>query len=504
MTIRFYNTLTRTKEEFRPRDPGRAAMYVCGPTVYDDAHIGHARVYVFFDVLARFLRASGLSVAYVRNYTDIDDKIIRRAAEQGVSPGDLSERHIARYREDMASLGVLEPDVSPKVTEHVPDIVRTVQALIDRGHAYTTADGVYFEVRSFPDYGKLSGRRLEDLQAGARVEVDEAKRDPMDFALWKTAREGEPAWDSPWGPGRPGWHIECSTMSEKYLGCGFDIHGGGMDLIFPHHENEIAQSVCATGRPFARVWLHNGFVNVNKEKMSKSLGNFFTIREVTARVHPEAVRLFLLGTHYRGPIGFDVDLDDEGRLRGFPGLEEAERRLGYGYETLRRLCRAEAQWASKAPAGPGAVPASASAAAETFAARFREAMEDDANTAEALGHLANLQRAANDFLDRIKQQGGPPERLAGVRALRDAFAPASDVLGILAADPDETLGRIGALGLARVGLSRETLDDAIARRAEARRAKDFAASDRIRLEMLERGVELMDTPAGTEWRVVGR
>jgi cysteinyl-tRNA synthetase len=500
MDIRFHNTLTRTKESFHTRDPGRVAMYVCGPTVYDDAHVGHARAYVAFDVLCRFLRSAGFQVTYVRNYTDVDDKVIKRAAESGTTPRELADRYIARYREDMARLRVLEPDVTPRVTDHMPEIIDLVGKLVERGHGYRLDDGVYFSVSSFPMYGQLSGRRLNEMMVGARVEVDSHKQDPMDFALWKLAKPGEPAWDSPWGPGRPGWHIECSAMSLKYLGSNFDIHGGGMDLVFPHHENEIAQSVCATGQPFVRLWMHNGFVNVNKEKMSKSLGNFFTIRQAADAVDPEAIRLFLLGTHYRGPVQFDVDLSPEGALRGFPSLVEAEKRLAYGYDTMRRLARTETQLAPKAQ-GEGRVPEAVTAAADGFESSFREALADDLNAAEALGHLANLQRTANDFLDRAKEHA-PADRLAAIRRLRQAFAAATGVLGVFERDPDEALREIGAQGLRRVGATLEELTTRIARRAQARKDKDFTAADRIRAELLERGIELMDAPGGTDWRVV--
>jgi len=499
MDIRFYNTLHRSKEPFRTRDPGKVAMYVCGPTVYDDAHIGHARAYVAFDVLLRFLRFAGFEVTYVRNYTDVDDKVIHRAREVGMTPGELAQRYIDRYREDMARLRVLEPDVTPRVTEHLNEIVELVRALVDRGHAYRLDDGVYFSIRSYNGYGRLSGRRLDEMMVGARVEVDDRKRDPLDFALWKLAKPDEPSWPSPWGAGRPGWHIECSAMSLKYLGPGFDIHGGGMDLIFPHHENEIAQSVCATGHEFARLWMHNGFVNVNKEKMSKSLGNFFTIRQAAEVVDAEAIRLFLLGTHYRGPVQFDVELSPEGRLVGFPGLVEAERRLAYGYETLRRLARAEAALAPKH--APGAVPEALAGAAGGFDEVLRAALADDLNHAEALGHLATLQRTANDFLDRAKEHP-PAARLAAIRRLREAIAGAAGVLGVFEREADEALAEIGTRGLRRVGVTVAELDEAIRRRAEARRAKDFAAADRIRAELLERGIELMDAPGGTEWRVI--
>jgi cysteinyl-tRNA synthetase len=499
MDIRFYNTLHRSKEPFRTRDPGKVGMYVCGPTVYDDAHIGHARAYVAFDVLLRFLRFAGFEVTYVRNYTDVDDKVINRAREAGTTHGELAQRYIERYREDMQRLRVLEPDVTPRVTDHLAEIVALVQTLVDRGHAYVLADGVYFSIRSYNGYGRLSGRKLDEMMVGARVEVDDQKRDPLDFALWKLAKPDEPSWPSPWGPGRPGWHIECSAMSLKYLGPGFDIHGGGMDLIFPHHENEIAQSVCATGHEFAQTWLHNGFVNVNKEKMSKSLGNFFTIRQAAEVVDAEAIRLFLLGTHYRGPVQFDVELSPEGQLAGFPGLVEAERRLAYGYETVRRLTRTEAQLAAKHQ--PGAAPDALLGAAAGFDEALRTALADDLNHAEALGHLATLQRTANDFLDRAKEHP-PAARLAAIRRLRESIGGAARVLGVFERDADEALGGIGARGLRRVGMPVAELEALILGRTEARRAKDFAAADRIRAELLERGIELMDAPGSTEWRVV--
>src|SRR5512138_466703 len=311
MSLKLYNTLTGTKEEFVPLEPGKVKMYVCGVTVYDNCHIGHARANVAFDVVYRYLRTSGFDVTYVRNYTDIDDKIINRANKEGVPYNVISERYIKTFDEDMARLGLALPTHQPRATEHVDDIIRLVQTLIDRGHAYQSGGDVYFSVETFPSYLKLSKRTLEEMQAGARVEVGELKRNPMDFALWKEAKPGEPFWESPWGKGRPGWHIECSAMSSCLLGETFDIHGGGRDLIFPHHENEIAQSEAATGKPFVRYWLHNGFVNINAEKMSKSLGNFFTIREVLDRYDSEVLRFFLLSAHYRSPIDFsDQNLAD--------------------------------------------------------------------------------------------------------------------------------------------------------------------------------------------------
>jgi cysteinyl-tRNA synthetase len=340
--IRLYDTARREKVPLRPLEEGRLGVYVCGPTVYDMCHVGHARCYVAFDVVVRHLRESGYQVRYVRNITDVDDKIIRRAAELGEDPLALSARMADEFHRDMQALGNLVPDVEPRVSGHISDIVAMTERLVASGHAYEVDGDVYFEVARFEAYGALSKRNLEELRAGARVEVDERKRSPLDFALWKAAKPGEPSWQSPWGRGRPGWHIECSAMSSRYLGDSFDIHGGGMDLIFPHHENEIAQSRALAGpESFARAWLHNGFITVRtadnlEEKMSKSLGNFFTIRQVCERYEPESLRLFLLGTHYRSPIAFEVDATGSGQPR-FVSLEEAERRLAYSYGTLARL-----------------------------------------------------------------------------------------------------------------------------------------------------------------------
>ncbi|HPU35217.1 MAG TPA: cysteine--tRNA ligase, partial [Bacillota bacterium] len=303
--MEIYNTLTRRKETFQPREPGKVYMYVCGPTTYNYIHLGNARPLVFFDTVRRYLLYKGYDVLYVQNFTDVDDKIINRAREEGEDPLSLARKYINEYFKDADALNVRRADRHPRVSDHMPDIVRVVEELVQKGFAYEVDGDVYFEVRKFPGYGKLSGRSLEDMQAGARVEVDSRKRDPMDFALWKAAKPGEPSWDSPWGPGRPGWHIECSVMSLKYLGPGFDIHGGGYDLVFPHHENEIAQSEAATGKPFVRYWMHNGFITVNEEKMSKSLGNFFLVRDILSRFSPEVVRFFLLSTHYRSPLDFD-------------------------------------------------------------------------------------------------------------------------------------------------------------------------------------------------------
>jgi len=478
MALRIFSTLTGEKEAFAPLRPPKVGVYVCGVTSYDYSHIGHARCYVAFDVAVRVLRARGFEVTYVRNFTDIDDKIIKRAGELGEAPGTLSERFIQAYHEDMAALGVARADIEPRVTQHLPEIVALIGKLVERGLAYPSEGDVYFSVRAFPDYGKLSRRRLDDLKAGARVEPGEQKRDPLDFALWKAAKPGEPFWESPWGPGRPGWHIECSAMSEKYLGETFDLHAGGKDLVFPHHENEIAQSEGASGKLFARVWMHNGFVTVDEEKMSKSLGNFFTIREVIAKFEPEALRLFLIGTHYRSPINFsDV------------GVAEAERRLDYFYETL--LKADEAVGASGDP--PPASPASGGGEGD-FGSTLDAALDDDFNTPEALAALSAPFTKLNELLAK-PGKAKLPETAALATALREA----TRVLGICQQAPSSYLARRYARVMLERGLDGARVEEMVARRTAARAAKDFAAADALRQELLALGVEVKDTPAGTVW-----
>jgi cysteinyl-tRNA synthetase len=454
--LRIHNSLTRQKELFQPIEPGKVRMYVCGMTVYDYCHIGHARVMVVFDVIRRWLQASGYAVTYVRNITDIDDRIIKRAAENNEDIGALTARFIRFMDEDAAALGVARPDSEPRATQHVPGMLRLIGALVQRGLAYQAPNGdVYYAVRGFPGYGKLSGKSLEDLRAGERVEVDPNKRDPMDFVLWKSAKPGEPAWDSPYGPGRPGWHIECSAMSEELLGAHFDLHGGGQDLLFPHHENEIAQSEGAHGHIFVNYWVHNGFVRVDDEKMSKSLGNFFTVREVLARYDAEVVRFFIVRAHYRSPLNYsDQHLDD------------ARAGLTRLYTTLRDTAPAAAaiDWSNP------------------FAARFKEAMDDDFNTAEACAVLFDLATEVNR--SRSAADAGLLKALAGL-------------LGLLERDPvaylqggAETAGEYSA----------QRIEALIAQRNAARKAKNFAEADRIRKELEAAGILLEDTPAGTIWR----
>ena len=448
------NSLTRIKEEFIPLTPGVVRMYVCGMTVYDLCHLGHARVFVVFDMVTRWLRASGYQVEYVRNITDIDDKIIKRAQENGETPAALTERFIAEMHQDERALGVLPPDHEPRATAYVAQMLALIEQLIRNGLAYPASNGdVYYSVRAFPAYGRLSGKSLDELRAGERVEVDPNKRDPMDFVLWKAAKPGEPAWESPWGPGRPGWHIECSAMSADLLGRHFDIHGGGQDLQFPHHENEIAQSEGAHGCTFVNYWLHNGFVRVDNEKMSKSLGNFFTIREVLENYDAEVVRFFILRAHYRSPLNYsDAHLDD------------AKGALSRLYTALKNV--------------PLQVPPIDWSHPDT--ARFRAAMDDDFNTPEALAVLFDLAGAANR---------GDPAAAQRLRAL-------AATLGLLQRDADAFLKAGATAG----GMSGNEIEALIAARQAARQSRNFAESDRIRDQLAAAGIVLEDGPGGTTWR----
>jgi len=454
--LKIYNSLTRAKEIFVPISPGKVGMYVCGMTVDNYCHLGHARFMMAFDVVKRWLCESGFDVTYVRNITDIEDKIIRRAAENKETIDVLTGRFIRAMDEDAAALGVLKPDLEPRATDNVPQMLDLIDQLMKRGIAYQANNGdVYYAVREFRGYGKLSGKSLDELQAGERVEVDVNKRDPLDFVLWKSAKPGEPSWDSPWGRGRPGWHIECSAMSERYLGEHFDIHGGGQDLQFPHHENEIAQSEGAHGHVFVNYWMHNGFVRVDDEKMSKSLGNFFTIREVLARYDAEVVRFFIVRAHYRSPLNYsDQHLDD------------AKGALTRLYTALN------------------AVPAASSASAidwnDPNALRFREAMDDDFNTPEAVAVLFDLANEVN----RTKSA-----RAAGV--LKSLAA----ILGLLQRKPGEFLR-----GDLPAGWTVKKIEAMIEARSSAKKARNFAESDRIRDELLAAGMVLEDGPAGTAWR----
>jgi cysteinyl-tRNA synthetase len=459
--LKIHNSLSGEKEEFKPLKPDEVRMYVCGMTNYDYIHVGHARMLTVFDLIQRYLRSLGYAVTYVRNVTDIDDKIIERAAANGENWADLARRFTDAMHEDCATLGLQKPDLEPRATEYIGQIIAMTQTLIDKGYAYVASNGdVMYAVRKFAAYGRLSGKKIDDLRAGSRVQVDDAKLDPLDFVLWKRAKAGEPSWESPWGPGRPGWHIECSAMSTTLLGSYFDLHGGGEDLKFPHHENEIAQSCAACDTPFVRVWMHNGFVRVNDEKMSKSLGNFFTLREVLKTLRdPEVMRFFLLSSHYRGPINYSTV------------------QLAQADETLLGLYRA-----LKGADESGPVDAE-------WLARFRGAMDDDFNTPEALAAMQGVARELN----QAKASGNTQRSAAAAATLRAMGA----VLGVLQKDPDTYLKR---------SVGQQTMSDAdvetlLAARRAARAAKNFAESDRIREQLTAAGILLEDKPGGaTQWR----
>jgi cysteinyl-tRNA synthetase len=480
--MRIHNTMTGKKEDFVPMAPGRVGMYVCGVTVYDVCHIGHARSSIVFDVMRQYFRYRGFDVKFIKNFTDIDDKIINRANELGVPWDEVARKYTEKYCEDMGRLEVEPADVEPMATEHIPEIIETIKGLVDKGYAYEVEGDVYFEIGKFGEYGKLSGRDLADMQAGARVEVDERKRQPMDFALWKSSKPGEPSWESPWGPGRPGWHIECTAMSMKHLGETFDIHGGGADLIFPHHENELAQSEAYTGKPFARYWIHNGFITVDKEKMSKSLGNFFTIEEILGKFDPEAVRFFLLHTHYRSPIEFSDAL-----------LREAEASLDRYYLTLRRGSDFQLKDGAKEKA-PGAEELEG--AVNGLRDKFKEAMDDDINTALAIGHMFELIRELNRFLDG--KPGGEKARSLVKEAL-GVLKETGAVLRIFQRTSDEWYSAI--MKVRDIGITEQDILNEIGQREDARKKTDWDRADAIRSGLLERGIILEDGPAGTAWRV---
>lgn len=456
--MQIYNTMTRKKEELVPLVPGQIRMYACGPTVYNYFHIGNARPFIVFDTLRRYLEYKGFQVTFVQNFTDIDDKMIRRAHEEGTTVAELGERFIAEYYRDADALGIERASANPRATQHIGEIISLVQKLIDGGHAYAADNGdVYFAVRSFPGYGKLSGQNIDDLENGARVDPTEQKRDPLDFALWKGEKPGEPAWDAPWGRGRPGWHIECSAMSMAILGESFDIHAGGQDLIFPHHENEIAQSEAATGKPFARYWMHNGYINVDNQKMSKSLGNFFTVRDIAKEFDLEAVRMFMLSVHYRNPVNFSRELIQQ--------AEAALTRLRTARERLEEAQRVQET----------AEDAAFTASLDGFRARFEAAMDDDLNTADAIGVLFDLVRACNTFV--TEPRGG-----AAIDAAKALFDQLTGVLGLLQHKQEEAMPE-EALRL---------LDE----RQQARKAKDFARADAIRDQLKEMGYAVEDTAQG--------
>ncbi len=457
--MQIYNTLSRRKEQLVPIKEGQISMYVCGPTVYDFFHIGNARPFVVFDTMRRYLEYRGYKVKYVQNFTDIDDKMINRANREGITVKELGDRFIKEYYQDADALGIERATVNPRATEHIGDIIKLVKKLIETGHAYATENGdVYFSVRSDPGYGKLKGQDIDDMENGARISPAEQKRDPLDFALWKGEKPGEPSWPSPWGKGRPGWHVECSAMSMKYLGETFDIHGGGMDLIFPHHENEIAQSECATGKPFVHYWMHNGYINIDNQKMSKSLGNFFTVRDIAKEYDLEAVRMFLLSANYRNPVNFSREL-----------MEQTVTSLQRLYTARDRLLDTAVD--------ETADDAAVASALDGFRDRFNEAMDDDLNTADALGVLFDFARWINIFATSAHTK-------AAIDAVKARYAELNGVLGLVVKErkedfPDEALTLLEA-------------------RKEAKKAKDWAKADAIRDELKAMGYAVEDTREGAK------
>ncbi|MBF0099575.1 MAG: cysteine--tRNA ligase [Desulfobacterales bacterium] len=478
MAIRIYNTLTKQKEIFEPIIPGKVGMYVCGPTVYDSCHIGHARALVVFDVIVNYLRATGYDVTYIRNFTDIDDKIIDRANQLQVSSREIAEKYIAEFYEDMDAIYVSRANVEPKATDHIQSIIQIIEQLIHKGMAYHEDGDVFYSVSAFSDYGKLSGRKLEEMEAGARVDINPKKKNPLDFALWKAAKPDEPSWDSPWGKGRPGWHIECSAMSRQYLGDTIDIHGGGKDLIFPHHENEIAQSEGAFGKCFVRYWIHNGFININHEKMSKSLGNFKTIKDVLKTYHPEVLRLFLISSHYRSPIDFsDKSMDDAKSV----------------LERLYALCK-------RCLEHKISIHGSGDMSSSEYWPRFCEAMDDDFNTAIGISVLFDAMHHANRIMDQsvnILQDENKPVLLS---IFEDIFRM-SRILGILNEDPLTFFEKQKSKALAQQQVDVSMIEQMIQERALARKQRDFAKADQIRQKLQSINIILEDKPDGTIWKV---
>ena len=482
MSLKVYNTLTQSKDSLTPVTPGKIGMYVCGVTTYDLCHIGHARAGVVFDVIYRYLLFCGYEVNYIRNITDIDDKIIKRAREKGEPWDVLAQRFTDEFHKDMSDLGLLDPTGEPKATEHIPEMIEMIEGLIKKDHAYESEGSVYFAVRSFAEYGTLSHRNIEELESGARVDVNEAKKDPLDFALWKASTPDEPSWDSPWGKGRPGWHIECSAMGRKYLGVNFDIHGGGKDLVFPHHENEVAQSHASSGKAPVNYWVHNGFVTSKKEKMSKSIGNIENIRDLLKLFHSEAVRLFFLMHHYRSPIDFAHSY-----------IVDASKNLTRFYDLLAFAEMCEGQ-------SPNEVTAEGSVRSD-----FKEEMDDDFNTAKTIAVL-------NSELKRLNKtratMGGMKKKsteyketlqkfLSDVATLKEL----GQVLGLFYDKPDEFFAKAKEQKLAEHGMTEADIERIINKRSDARKRKDFATSDRIRDELLSRGITLQDSPDGVTWSV---
>lgn len=464
--MKLYNTMTRKKEEFVPLHENEVRMYCCGPTVYNYFHIGNARPFIIFDTFRRYLEYKGYKVTYVQNFTDIDDKMIQKANEEGITVAELAERFIEEYFKDADALGIKRASYHPRATDHIEDIIQFIEKLIEKGYAYEVDGDVYFDTTAYEDYGKLSKQNLEELEAGARIQPGEKKKNPMDFALWKAQKPGEPAWDSPWGKGRPGWHIECSVMATKYLGETIDIHAGGQDLTFPHHENEIAQTEALTGKPFARYWLHNGYINVDNRKMSKSLGNFFTVRDISREYDLEVVRLFMLSAHYRNPVNFSHELLDQAKS-ALERLYNAKNNLDHLLRQTqdRELTQQEHKLYDEM---------------DGYIKKFEEAMEDDINTADAVAVIFDLVRDANTHLN-----GESSKKL--VEKVYDVFNTLTNILGIVQKKQEMTLD--------------EEIEALIEKRQQARAAKDWATADKIRDDLRKRGIILEDTPTGVRWTI---
>lgn len=467
--MKLYNTLTRKKEEFVPLEEGKVKMYVCGPTVYDYIHIGNARPYVIFDTIRRYMEYKGYEVKYVQNFTDVDDKIINKAIKEGVESTVISERYIAEAKKDAEGLNVEPATYNPKVTEEMPEIIEMIKTLIEKGHAYEVNGSVFYDTKSFADYGKLSGKNIDDLEAGARIEVDTTKKSPMDFVLWKPKKPGEPAWQSPWGEGRPGWHIECSVMAKKYLGDTIDIHAGGEDLIFPHHENEIAQSECANGKPFANYWMHNGYININNRKMSKSLGNFFTVRDILKQYDGEVVRFFMLSAHYRNPINFDNELMEQAKSaveRVYTCIDNLEFLLQNSDD--RELTDSEKEY---------------SKTLDDCKAKFIAAMDDDLNTAEAIAAIFDIVYASNTALSNENKNAK-----VVVEKTLDLIHELGGVLGLFQKTQEKSIDA--------------EVEELIEKRNKARSEKNWAEADAIRDKLKAMNIELKDTPMGVKWNYI--
>ena len=480
MNLQIFNTLSGKKEDFIPQNENHVGMYVCGVTVYDYCHVGHARAAIVFDTLYRYFQHLDYKVRFIRNFTDIDDKIINRANEEGIDWQEVNRKYIEAFYEDMGKLNIASPTEEPKATDHIPEMLDMIQSLVDQDKAYESDGDVFYSIKSFKDYGCLSGKNIEDLQSGARVEVNESKRDPLDFALWKKSKPGEPFWESPWGPGRPGWHIECSAMSKKYLGDTFDIHGGGKDLVFPHHENEIAQSCGCTGKQPVRYWVHNGFVNIDKEKMSKSLGNFFTIREVCKKYHPEVLRLFLISSHYRSPIDFsEKNLEDATKVlsRFYEGLAGARRK------TAKLNKESIPNFQEKVKNHP-------------LTQKFETAMNDDFNTAVVMAHMNEELRNLNTAV-----LGKGESSLEDLAVATKAWETAGQILGLFFLTPEEFEKELFEIKNQDRNLDVSKIEKLIARRKSARQSKNWAEADRCRDELTQMGVLIEDTPNGTDWKL---